>query len=108
MVGGGGPPEPVWCQSTILPLTTLKIAVARWPGPSHWLCARSPSRKVAVAVSPLPWIERIRPEHGRAAFQATASPGVRSGRTLPAWATLAAGANILAAVRLASVFVAAL
>jgi hypothetical protein len=57
-------------------LTTLKIAVERSPGPSHLLWRRSPSRKVAVAVFPCESIETILPEHGSAAFQATASAWV--------------------------------
>ena len=73
----------VWCQSTILPFTTRKIAVARCPGPSQRLLRRSPSSKVAVAVRPVVLIETIRPEQGREEFQATASAWVRSLSTCP-------------------------
>ena len=69
--------EPAWCQSTIFPFTTRKIAVACWPGPSQRLCCRSPSTKVARAVWPWLLIETIRPEHGSAEFQASAC-GVRA------------------------------
>src|SRR5919198_1967711 len=108
MVGPVGPRVLVWCQRTIFPCTTLKIAVACWPGPSHWLWRRSPSKKVAVAVWPCEWIETMRPEQGRALFQATASWRVCSVRTWPSWTTSAPFAKRLPAVLLSSWLSAAL
>src|SRR5439155_23956092 len=46
--GGGDTASGTWCQRTILPPRMRKMAVARWPGPSHALVRRFPRRKVAV------------------------------------------------------------
>src|SRR5204863_9489277 len=54
----------------------------------------------AVATCPVLWIERIRPEQGSAAFQATASCCVCNVRTLLPWITSAPFANRLPAVLL--------
>src|SRR5204862_6901667 len=104
-VGGGGAVlEAVWCQRTIFPFTTRKIAVARSPGPSQRLCGRSPSSNVARAVCPWLLIETIRPEHGSAEFQASAWAWVRRRMTLEPWTTSAPGAKRSAAPLLSSAF----
>src|SRR2546425_10958407 len=87
----------VWCQSTIFPFFTRTIAVAFWPGPSHLLFCRFPRMKVARVVFPLDLIATIRPEQGRAAFQAIASACVLRRRVVPAWTISAPGAKSFAA-----------
>ena len=59
-----------WCQRTILPSRTLKIAVVRAPGPSHFIVLRSPSRNVARAIWPLLVIGALSIPIGLAVFKA--------------------------------------
>src|SRR5438105_6592532 len=101
-VGGGGVCAPfgTWCQSTILPSWTRKIAVACCPGPSQGLAFRSPRRKTAVTTGPRTRRETIFPEQGSAAFHPTASACEWSRVTIPACTTSASRANRLAAASL--------
>src|SRR5438552_17463555 len=59
--------------------------------------------KVALVVSPFVLIETIRPEQGRAAFQAIAPAWVSRRSVVPAWTISAPGAKSLAASSLSPV-----
>ena len=66
----------------------------------RFLDSRFPGAKKARAwtyVFPLDLIETIRPEQGRAAFQAIASACVLRRRVVPAWTISAPGAKSFAA-----------